>query len=117
MSGKNIDFELNAQIIAVDFDGTLCSECFPAIGTPNTPLIYALREQKRLGKKIILWTCRAGERLSEAVDWCSQHGLSFDAINENLPEIIELYGNDSRKITADIYIDDKSALPWLAKAI
>ena len=26
-----------------------------------------------------------------------------------LPEIVELYGNNSRKITCDLYIDDKSA--------
>ena len=103
----------NFKIIAVDFDGTLCAECFPAIGNPNHKLIYALKEQKRLGNKLILWTCRNGERLSEAIAWCTMQGLSFDAINENLPEIIALYGSDSRKITADIYIDDKSSLPWL----
>ena len=101
------------NIIAVDFDGTLCDECFPNIGEPNLPLIYALLEQKRLGIKLILWTCRCGDRLSEAVEWCKLQGLTFDAVNENLPEIIDLYGSDSRKITADLYIDDKSALPVL----
>ena len=105
--------QINYNIIAVDFDGTLCDECFPRIGAPNLPLIYALLEQKRLGGKLILWTCRCGERLSEAVDWCASLGLTFDAVNENLPEIIDLYGSDSRKITADLYIDDKSALPAL----
>ena len=109
----NSNTAINYNIIAVDFDGTLCAECFPYIGEPNLPLICALLEQKRLGKKLILWTCRCGERLSEAVEWCADQGLTFDAVNENLPEIIYLYGSDSRKITADLYIDDKSALPAL----
>lgn len=107
------DFYFDYNIIAVDFDGTLCAECFPNIGEPNQALISALLELKRSGKKLILWTCRAGDRLDEAVEWCNMHGLCFDAVNENLPEIIELYGSDSRKITADLYIDDKSSLPWL----
>ena len=110
----NTNTAINYNIIAVDFDGTLCAECFPYIGEPNLPLICALLEQKRLGKKLILWTCRCGDRLSEAVEWCAHQGLTFDAVNENLPEIIALYGSDSRKITADLYIDDKSALPALA---
>ena len=38
-------------------------------------------------------------------------GLEFDAVNENLPEINELFGGDCRKIYADVYLDDKSARP------
>lgn len=101
------------NIIAVDFDGTLCAECFPSIGEPNMPLIYALLNKQRSGDKLILWTCRYGDRLQEAVSWCDSHGLKFDAVNANVPEVIDYYGSDPRKITADIYIDDKSALPWL----
>lgn len=46
--------------------------------------------------------------MQEAVEWCRQYGLEFDAVNENLPEMIKRYGNDSRKIHADVYIDDKA---------
>lgn len=99
------------QIVAVDFDGTLCSDCYPHIGAPNQPLIDQLISWKTDHKKLILWTCRAGQALSEAISWCYEHGLNFDAINENLPEIIAKYGSDSRKITADIYIDDRCYLP------
>ncbi|MCR4739743.1 MAG: hypothetical protein K5886_05725 [Lachnospiraceae bacterium] len=99
------------SIIAVDFDGTLCQDAYPGIGMPDLKLIYALKELRASGKKLILWTCRNGLRLSEAVEWCSGHGLFFDAVNENLPEILEKYGSDSRKITADIYIDDRSVFP------
>ena len=35
-------------------------------------------------------------------------GLVFDAVNEPLPEQIKRWGNDTRKIYADYYIDDKN---------
>ena len=100
------------MIIAVDFDGTLCSDSYPNIGTANTKLIRSLRKKQELGDKLILWTCRAGERLTEAVEWCQKQGLIFDAINDNLPEMVALWGNNSRKISADIYLDDKAEAPW-----
>lgn len=99
---------MNYKIIAVDFDGTLCEEIWPAIGAPNVELIYYLINERLNGAKLILWTCRKGIRLEEAVTWCTEHGLEFDAVNENIPEILEAYhGIDSRKITATEYIDDK----------
>lgn len=96
-------------IYAVDFDGTLCESIYPGIGTPNIALINHLIKRRKQGNKIILWTCRCGDRLEEAISWCMEHGLEFDAVNENLPEMIEWYGNDCRKVFADVYIDDKAA--------
>lgn len=95
-------------IFAVDFDGTLCESVWPGIGFPNMTLIEYLKKKQLKGDKLILWTCRTGERLQESISWCKMYGLEFDAVNENLPEMIERYGNDSRKIYADCYIDDKS---------
>lgn len=103
---------MNGHIIAVDFDGTLCSDCYPKIGEANEGLIRRLKELQAGGDRLILWTCRQGVPLEEALHFCLLRGLRFDAINENLPEIVELYGSDSRKIYADIYIDDRSASPW-----
>lgn len=97
-------------IYAVDFDGTLAESVWPGIGKPNRALISHLIKRRREGNKLILWTCRCGDRLEEAVTWCSYHGLNFDAVNENLPEMVEFYGNDSRKIFADVYIDDKAKI-------
>lgn len=71
------------MIIAVDFDGVLSSA----------------------GK----WP-EVGEPLESAVAQCREHGLEFDAVNDNIPEIVELYGVNSRKITADYYIDDKAVV-------
>ena len=107
---------MNYQIIAVDFDGTLCFSNWPELGEPNIPLIEYLKTQQRIGNKLILWTCRAGDALEHAILWCKDHGLLFDAVNDNLPEIVELYGNNSRKITCDYYIDDRAMLPEAVRA-
>ena len=99
------------KTIAVDFDGTLCYSSWPDLGEPNIPLINYLLKWKAEGNKLILWTCRAGEALDLAINWCREHSLEFDAINDNLPEIVALYGNNSRKISCDYYIDDKMISP------
>jgi len=104
---------MDYKIIAVDFDGTLCYSNWPLLGEPNIPLINYLKNQRKEGNKLILWTCRAGNELTDAIDWCHKQGLTFDAINDNLPEVVELYGNNSRKITCDYYIDDRAILPAL----
>ena len=98
-------------IYAVDFDGTLCEYKWPEIGNANTELIDYLKIIQSHGARLILWTCRKDEKLEEAVEWCKQHGLVFDAINENLPEIIEEFGSDTRKIYANKYIDDRAVNP------
>ena len=108
--------EINFQTIAVDFDGTLCYSNWPELGQPNQALIAYLQEWKRNGNKLILWTCRAGDALEKAVEWCREQNLEFDAVNDNLPEIIEYYGHNSRKISCDYYIDDRMLLPENAKA-
>ena len=99
--------EKDYETIAVDFDGTLCFSNWPELGAPNKALIAYLQEWRKNGNKLILWTCRAGTALSTAVEWCHNHGLEFDAVNDNLPEVVEYYGTNSRKITCDYYIDDR----------
>lgn len=97
-------------IVAVDFDGTLCENAFPDIGKPKKEVIDAIKEYQSYGWKTILWTCRNQGYLDRAVAWCELHGLKFDAINENLPEVEEMFGGYTRKIFADVYIDDKNVL-------
>lgn len=101
----------SVKILAVDFDGTLCENKFPEIGDPIEKSINYVLEKQYNGWKIILWTCRVNERLNEAIEWCKNQGIIFDAINENLPSIANIYGGDSRKITADEYLDDLSVTP------
>lgn len=99
------------MIIAVDFDGTLVADKYPNIGEINESLVRDLIACKRNGDQLILWTCRTGNLLQQAVRFCNKAGLEFDAVNENLPETIRQYGDDARKVHADMYIDDKSINP------
>lgn len=97
------------KIIAVDFDGTLCEDKWPEIGEPNPYVINYILEEKENGARIILWTCRSGRDLDAALRWCKEMGIVFDAVNANLPEVLdELAVGDSRKIFAHEYIDDRN---------
>lgn len=98
------------KVIAVDFDGTLCRSKWPKIGEPNTELITQLVEEQKKGAAIILYTCRERKLLKDAVEWCKKQGIKFDEVNRNIRERIKMYKGDSRKISADIYIDDRSAM-------
>ena len=94
-------------IIAIDFDGTLVGDKFPEIGEPNTLLIELAQIWRHMGAKLVLWTCRHGKVLDEAVAFCKEQGLEFDSVNTNIPEVQMMYGTDTRKVYADIYLDDK----------
>ena len=96
------------KIIAVDFDGTLCVSKWPEIGDPKWSIINELKRRQHNGDRVILWTCREGVLLNKALAWCREHGIVFDAVNNNLPERISQYGNNPRKVSADEYWDDKA---------
>lgn len=98
-------------VIAVDFDGTLCESNFPFIGEPIHETIEWMKELRQNGHKVILWTCRDGMNLVYAIVWCAEQGLFFDAVNDNLESHKKKYKGNSRKILADLYIDDKAILP------
>jgi len=95
-----------SKVIAVDFDGCLCANQWPRIGAANNNAIRALIRLREQGARVILWTCRTGARLEEAVAWCERRGLTFDAVNDNLPDRVAQYGGDTRKVSADEYWDD-----------
>ena len=100
------------MIFAVDFDGTLVEHKFPEMGEPNVRLINKLKKLKRQGHSLVLWTCREGEYLTEAVNFCRAFNLIFDSVNDNVPDApYKNFENPSRKIFADLYIDDKAILP------
>ena len=97
------------KIIAVDFDGTLVEDKWPEIGEPNKEMFEFLKYlQKEHNIKLILWTSRTDRHLINAIEFCKAQGIEFDAINENIPEVKALTGRDTRKVYADIYLDDKS---------
>ena len=117
MNEDKVNMSSLPYIVAVDFDGTIVRDRYPEIGEPNKVLIQILKERKHRGEKLILWTCRAndsrGSQLDDAVKYCIQQGLEFDAINENISEVQELFGGDTRKVYANEYIDDKSRVPYV----
>lgn len=96
------------MIIAVDFDGTIVEHEYPAIGKEKLFAFQTLRELQKLDHQLILWTYRYGKELDQAVEYCRQNGVEFYAINCNYPE--EEFDPEimSRKINADIYIDDRN---------
>lgn len=96
------------KVIAVDFDGCLCENSWPDIGDDNPQVVEAVLREQAQGAKIILWTCRQGELLEAALSWCESRGIRFDCVNEPLPELKEQFGNDSRKIFATEYWDDRA---------
>jgi len=96
------------KAIAIDFDGCLCSDAYPDIGEPCWPVINRALAEQRAGAGLILWTCRVGEYLTEAVAACAGWGLIFDTVNENLSERVEIFGSDCRKVSADEYWDDRA---------
>ena len=92
------------MIIAVDFDGTLQLND----GSPNNILIQRLKNNQARKDIVILWTCREGKSLLEAIDFLKQNGFVPNLVNCNHPSAISRLGHDSRKIYADMYIDDKN---------
>jgi hypothetical protein len=99
--------DLNGIKIAVDFDGTIVEHKYPAIGKENLFAFRTLLELEKRGARLILWTFRTGKELEEAVEYCRKSGLEFYAVNKNYPEEVA-DETVSRKIDADIYIDDKN---------
>ena len=98
------------KIIAVDFDGCLVVNKYPDVGEPIEKNIQKLKDEQAAGAKAILWTNRVEKYLEDALAFCELHGIIFDAVNENLPEIIEAFGGDPRKIFANEYWDDRAVL-------
>lgn len=98
------------MIYAVDFDGVLCEKRYPEIGNRIDKNVEYIKQLQTSGNTLILWTCRKDKELDDAVAWCADNELTFDAVNVNLPETIDKYGGDSRKVHADFYIDDKNIL-------
>lgn len=98
------------MIIAIDFDGILCENKFPDIGEPKYDVISLVRQLIDGGHEVVLWTTRNGDELTAAVDWCGDRGLHFCNINGPAPsnekEYRDKYPTPSRKIYADVYIDD-----------
>ena len=96
------------MIIAVDFDGTIVRHRDPKIGEELPFATETLRMLIREGHRLILWTVREGKLLDEAIEWCRDRGVEFYAINRDFPEEDATGSGFSRKLKADLFIDDRS---------
>lgn len=103
------------MIIAVDFDGTLHTGKWPNIGCI---MPYAREKMQQLasdGHTLVMWTCRGGDQLTEAINWMLANDIPFHRVNDNCATQSAMYGNNSRKVYAHLYIDDKQVgglPPW-----
>ncbi|WP_297644385.1 BT0820 family HAD-type phosphatase [uncultured Bacteroides sp.] len=97
------------MIIAVDFDGTIVKHRYPQIGKEIPFAIATLKKLQKEHHLLILWSVREGKLLKEAVEYCRNRGLEFYAVNSNLPEEEQDSAfMRSRKVNADLYIDDRN---------
>lgn len=96
------------RIIGVDFDGTLAISrgTYPEITGEITEILDYVTEEQAKGAHVILITMREGKELEDAVKWCRNRGLVFDAVNDNLDFMKEFFHNNPRKIFCTEYIDD-----------
>jgi hypothetical protein len=110
------DNKREGLIIAVDFDGTIVNHDFPRIGELMPDAQEVLTKLHEAGHKIIIWTCRNHTEpdhplwydatIPDVMQFLRNHRIPFDSINENHPSMG--FWLQSRKIYADIYIDDKN---------
>ena len=97
------------MIIAVDFDGTIVTHQYPAIGEELPFATETLKQLIADGHQLILWSVREGKLLDEAVEWCRARGVEFWAVNRDYPEALQKNNNHySRKLKADVFIDDRN---------
>lgn len=108
--------------IGIDFDGTLTldpGDSYPIIAPPRWPLVRLCRLWAAQGHRLVLITLREdggplGNVLSAALDWCTRRGLTFAAVNDNLPDRSARWGSNPRKVAVDVMIDDRAR--WISQA-
>jgi len=102
-------------VVAIDFDGTLVT-LLPTGSYPKCGkwLKNARRFLRWLGYQPsierVLWTCRIGPALDVALDYMEKDGFGRDwwhGVNESAPSVGKWMTHCSRKIFANMYIDDR----------
>lgn len=89
------------KILFVDFDNTLTHKSqYPITGKLNKSVVEYV---KKLSKHntLILWTCRTGDDLKEAITLCENENIYFQGYNE-------FNGIKYIKPMCDFFIDDKN---------
>lgn len=100
-------------IIAIDFDGCIATGAWPDIdnGELIEETVNRMFEQiERVPETVfVLWTCREGEYLRDAIEFCVAMELPIKHFNENHPSIFSWFTDPNcRKIFAHEYWDDRA---------
>ena len=98
----------NSKKLAIDFDGTIVDDGYPGIGKTKTFAFETLKKLQAEGYRLILWTYRHGKTLDEAVEFCKKNGVECYAVNSSFEGEVFDNENASRKIDADLFIDDRN---------
>ncbi len=97
-----------SKLIAVDFDGTIADDAYPSVGKAKMFAFETLRKLQEDGHRLILWTYRHGKELDDAVAFCEKNGIEFYAVNNSYSSEEFDPKKASRKLNADIFIDDRN---------
>ena len=100
--------KLSNKKLAIDFDGTIVEDAYPRIGKAQPFAFETLRQLQTNGYRLILWTYRSGEALEAAVEFCKKNGIEFYSVNSSYEGEIFDGDTQSRKIDADVFIDDRN---------
>ena len=95
-------------LIAVDFDGTIVEDAYPRVGKPMPFALETIKMLQADGHRIILWTYRHGKALKDAEEFMINSGIPPYAVNRSYPEEESHPIDVSRKINADLFIDDRN---------
>lgn len=91
--------------LAIDFDDTIYD--WKSKGyTCNLVVDLVKRCQDKLNAKVLLYTCRQGAMLDEAVKYCETVGINLYGVNDN-PD----YPKNGSKMYYNVLLDDKASLP------
>lgn len=93
--------------LSVDCDGTIWENAYPNIGELREGAKHYINQLYDDGFIILINTCRSGPFAEAARNFLVRNKIKFHYFNENAPELIKKYKYDCRKISADVYIDDK----------
>ena len=104
---KDYDHTQFKAVLAIDFDQTICMSEYPKCGPERQEAGYYIRALHKEGYGIVINTCREGVAVADAIKWLHAHAIPYHYINCNFPHLIKQYNADCRKISADVYIDDK----------
>ena len=97
--------ECDQRVVAVDFDAVIAEytgwQGNEYIGKPLEGVAKCLTELRERGWHICVWTARDLEE-TRIRSYCEQNAIPIDSIN-----CVPLRDYASRKVAADVYLDDR----------